>query len=754
MPVDIPQISFGGGAVSPGVYARVDLQKFGSAAARIQNMFVHAEGGSSNRAGTRYINEVKDSAKRVRNVPFEFNEEQAYCLEFGDRYVRVVRNGALVLEAEKAITGATSTNPVVLTVNAHGYSDGEEVFISGVGGMTQINGQFYKVAGATPNSFELQGVDGTGFDAYTSGGTSERVYEIETPYLEADLGTLKFRQSNDVMFVVHRSHAPRRLSRLDHDDWILVEEQFASTLSAPTGVNTTNNGTGNKVNGYVVTAFNEETGEESIVSSRVVAVNDFGEIGFFVRVAWASVPGATKYNIYKDEDGSLFYGYIGSSASLTFTDNNIAPDFADTPPTSNRNPFAAAGDYPGAVGLHEQRIAYGGSTNTPLTTEMSQTSQFQNFNKSSPTRDSDAVAFRTVTGQGNEIRHYRSFRDRLFVFTSGAVWSARPGGDVDAITPASKKVSVELYLSATDVPPLTIKENMLMVSGPNNRGYEVHSIGVSVDTLGYSGSDLTVLARHLFETHTIREWAYIERPHRLVVAVRDDGVILCMSYLEEHQVYAWSEWTTDGAFESVASVPEGSEDALYVIVRRTVDGVARRYQERLHTRQFTEIEGAFFVDSGLTYTGTATSQISGLSHLEGKGVVALADGNLVQGLTVADGAVTLPDAASVVHVGLPFLPLIESMPLNAGRATMAKRKAISKVALRVLSARGISAGPDEANLQTYPARESEPWGAPAGLRTGVIELPISSDWELDRSIVVVGEAGLPMTVLAMMPQFD
>jgi|TARA_R100001530_G_scaffold37085_1_gene28796 hypothetical protein len=991
MPSEIPQIAFSGGAISPATFSRADLAKFGSAVKTLRNFFVRAEGGASNRAGFTYMKETKDSSVQSRIIGFEFNEEQAYILEFGNLYCRVYSNGGAVLESTTTISGATVANPVVITDTAHPYSNGEEIFITGVVGMTELNDKFYKVANKATNTYELTdiddaNIDGSAFTAYSSAGTSAVVHTITTPYTTADLAKLKYRQSNDTLYLTHTSYAPRTLVRTGAANWTLTVIDFEPDHTFPTGIGVTVNTTGSETDIYIVTAVAEETAEESLIGinnttqaisgataadpvvltvtshpfedgdeihiSGVVGMTELNGRRFIVAneatnsielkdedgsahttyssggsanqtfvkvtnsnttrdntIAWTAVAGTDSYNVYREDNG--LKGFIGATEDATFLDDNIAPDLDDTAPKW-RQPFETATNYPGAIGLHEQRSVFGNTTTDPLTLWMSQTSQFENMNVSSPTRDADAVTVRLVTGRGNEIRHFRSFQDRLFIFTSGAVWSLQPGGDVDAITPASKKLSIEEYLGSTDVPPLTIKSNLLICSGQANLGFEIHSLGYKFETDAYAGSDLTVLARNLFEDYTINEWAYAERPFRFVACIRDDGKILVMTYLQEHQVFAWSLWEasgTDAAFESIASVPEGQVDKIYVIVKRTINGSTKRYIEHLHTRSFTAIEDAFFVDSGLTLdtpitiTGitaanpavvTATAHgltdgdpvkirdvsgmtevngdqfiviekttntfeildtdgfhnvtgvtaanpgvvttlsahgfttgdevgfltiggmtelngngytitvlttttfsigvdtsafttftnggkvylntdssaftayasggevhlevtsVSGLDHLEGEAVIALADGNLVTGLTVASGAVTLATAASVVHVGKSYDGTIDSLPLDLPGPvpTVAKRKVVKQVSVRVQDTRGLFIGPDSTDLEEYPSRSTELWGDPAATLTDLIKLPISDDWAREAGITIKSEQGLPMTILSMMVDTD
>lgn len=720
MATPIPTISFGGGELSPSVYSRIDLQKFGSGAKRLRDYFVHAEGGISNRPGIDYIKATKDSSAVSRVITFEFNEDQSYALEFGNEYMRVYRNGGVVVEAGFAISAATQANPVVVTTATHSYSNGQEVFIKDVVGMTELNGKFYTIDNITATTMELVGVDGTGFTAWSSGGTTERVFTLTTPYLTAELPQLKFRQSNDIMYLSHRNHAPRKLSRTDHDAWAIAEITFEPEQAFPTGITVAQQGAaGTTTYRYRVTAVDEETAEESLVGTGVVtnaitgataanpvvltvtghpfadgqevhisgivgmtelngrrfivanqAVNTIelqGEDGTgytayssggdadltfgvettgnatlsdtdYNQITWTAPAGDIDiYNVYKEENG--LYGFIGSvdgaAIAMQFDDKNIDPDFEDTAPKL-RQPFEGSGNNPGAVGLHEQRSVWGNTDNKPLNTFLSQTSQFENMNVSSPTKATDAITLRMVTGKGNEIRHFRSFRELLFIFTSGAVWTLGPGGSSDSITPASKQLKIQEYLGSTHVPPMTIKTALLMVSGQADAGFEIHSVGEDINSGvagNYVGSDLTVLSRHLFEGFTISEWAYIERPFRLILAVRSDGKIICMTYLNEHQIYAFSLWETDGAFESVCSVPEGQEDTAYFVIKRTINGATVRNVEKLHTRQFTEIEDAFFVDSGLTFDGTDAQVISGATAADPV-VVTITGHSLLDGETV------------------------------------------------------------------------------------------------------------------------
>ena len=190
--------SFTAGEISPRMEGRVTLDTYREGLADMTNLLVMPQGGVTRRPGTEFSGEIKDSSKAARLIPFQFKTSDTYILEFGDQVMRVYRNGAQVLDASvKTITGITQASPGVITSNSHGLSNGDEIFVDAIVGMTELNGRNYRVAGATTNTFTLvdlfgNAINTTAFTAYTSGGTATEIYNIATPYAVADLPALRF----------------------------------------------------------------------------------------------------------------------------------------------------------------------------------------------------------------------------------------------------------------------------------------------------------------------------------------------------------------------------------------------------------------------------------------------------------------------------------------------------------------------------------------------------------------------------------
>ena len=236
--------------------------------------------------------------------------------------------------------------------------------------------------------------------------------------------------------------------------------------------------------------------------------------------------------------------------------------------------------------------------------------------------------------------------------------------------------------------------------------------------------------------------------------VSSSGILLGLTYVPEQQIGAWHWHDTDGAFESVCVVAEGAEDVLYAIVRRTINGVQKRYVERMRPRAST-LTDSFFVDAGLTYRGSPTTSLTGLGHLEGKTVSILADGAVHRQLVVTGGAITLDVAASTVHVGLPIVADIQTLPLAlqmeaAGQGT---KKNVNKVFLRVAKSSGISAGPTFDNLVPAKIRTTEPYGSPPALQTRLIEVANRAAWTDDAQVCIRQSDPLPLTITALILDF-
>lgn len=405
------------------------------------------------------------------------------------------------------------------------------------------------------------------------------------------------------------------------------------------------------------------------------------------------------------------------------------------------------GDYPAAVGYFEQRRCFAGMANDPQRIVMTRSGTEDDFSYSLPTRDDDRISQQIAVNEFNDIRHLVSL-SQLLLMTAGAEVRISPMNS-DALTPSSFSARPQSYLGCSTVRPVMVNNNVIYAAA---RGGHVREFAYQDAAGGYVSGDLCLRSSHLFDFKTIVDMALMKAPTPIVWCVSSDGSLLGLTYIPEQQVGAWHRHTTAGSFESIATVSEGDQDYLYAVVQRTINGEAKRFVERLSTRQFYNVKDAFFVDCGGTYRGDPATEISGLDWLEGETVAILADGAVQPPQDVTGGKITLAQPASVVHVGLPYSSEAKTLPVvleTVQGAGMGITKNVYKAHLRVYNASGVEVGPTFDELTEYKQRTTESPGTPPALKTGEIEVAIRPAWDQDGVICIRQEDPLPLKVLSL-----
>ena len=579
--------------------------------------------------------------------------------------------------------------------------------------------------------------------------------EIATPYAAADLLTLSYAQSGDVVYLAHRNHALRTLSRTSATSFSLATVSFDPSIARP-NIDTVAFTSGPVASGAVVAPG------DYTLRYKAVAVDANGEASYASAVGtgagrhpsdWiqgdkvtltiAPVSGASEYMIYREEGG--YYGLVGVTSTTTFIDIKYVAETSKTP-FEAKNPFAN-NNHPGLVTFHEQRLVLGGAAITPQTVYASQTGNFKGFFKRSPLLDDDPYEFTLASGSIDAINWLASFGE-LLIGTGSAEYQMTGGND--PITPSNVQVKAQSYWGSAQLMPLIIGNSILHVQ---KQGAHVRDLFYSLEKDGYAGNDLTVLAPHLFEGYTLRQWAYQQAPNSVIWIVRNDGVLLALTYMKEHDIWAWSRHDTDGGYRSVCSIAGTYEDNLFMVVKRAINGSTKYYLELMQQKWIAGdgIDEAFFVDCGLSYYGTPATVISGLGHLEGKEVAVLADGSPVEGLTVESGSITLPYPASVVHVGLPYTSVLAPMPYEADArdgSTLGRLRTVGLSRIRVLDTVGGKYGSSEADLYDFPYLP-EDWGAAVQPYSGDLEFSPDTQHTSQTTVYVTQDRPLPMTVIAL-----
>ncbi|WP_375272044.1 hypothetical protein [Sphingomonas sp.] len=554
-----------------------------------------------------------------------------------------------------------------------------------------------------------------------------RFYRVGSPYNGVELDEVDYEQSADTMYLAHLDHAPTKLLRYGHTDWRFVGITFGPTISAPTGVtaSATTPNTDDENDGaaffpqpatYAVTALNEATGQESRASDGSTVSNDLTLKRNYNSLTWAAVEGATAYQVYR-ADNQLNYGYVGTTRGTSFTDDNIGPDLTRGPPQGS-NPFAAAGDWPSTVAFFEQRLMWARTRNAPNAVFGSKSGQanYENHDAASPLKDSDALSLAIVSGRVNAVNQLVSLSS-LLALTTDAIFNISGSGS-DALTPTQINARRQIGRGSSRLNPLIV-DNVVFYRP--STGNAVRALNYSFEADGFKSDDVSIFSPHFFDGFTIKSWAYAQEPNSLIWAVRNDGKLLCFTWEQEQQVWGWTLCETDGEVDSVCSISENGEDRLYLTVWRMIGGVRKLYIERMASARWATIGEACFVDSGKTYQfDEPTTLILGLEHLEGRTVIALVDGSVIENMVVQGGRLTLPTPGLLVTIGLPYTALIETLPLSIGAdgTNIGKKQHVGEIVIRCVDTRGVLAGANEKNLFEIKPRGNESYGSPNRLMNG------------------------------------
>ena len=814
------------GEFSNRLNGRTDLDKYYSATSRLENMIPHPHGGAMRRPGTKYVHETKDSSAVSRLIPFEFSTEQTYILEVGNNYIRFFKDGGAILEATKNITGITQANPSVVTSSSHGYSNGDWVYLTGISGMTELNGRTLKVANKTTNTFELTDTSGTNinssaFTAYASGGTAARIYELATTYTTAQVPEINFAQSADVMYICHAAHEGAKLTRTGHTAWTLTDVDFEGgpleTANENGGVSKTLNLTPSATSGSInITA-----------SASLWASTDVGRVVKF-NSGVAEITGYTSATV------------VAATTTTNFTNTDATASW-------ELGAWCDTNGHPKTVSFYEQRLVFAGTTTFPQTLYFSKSGDYENF--TSGTDADDAMIYTIASNQVNAIRWMSPMRS-LLIGTTGGEFVVRASGTDDAITPTNIQIKKQTNYGSANIPPLSAGSATLFVQRAKRK---LQELTYQFETDGYVAPDLTILAEHVSESG-FREMAYQSQPDSIVWCVRDDGELAAMTYRREENVVGWHRHIcggyntknfnsasgsvvivgsenivisshgystgdkvvydaaggtaiaglTDGntyyvyvvdsntirlaatkrqaqiaaaidltavgtgthylkspsVVESVACIPgDLDQDSTYVIVKRTINNVTKRYVEILADYDFGDTSvNAFFVDSGLTYSGAATTTLTGLDHLEGETVQVLANGAAHPDKTVSSGAITLDRSCTSAAVGLQYNSVLQTMRLEAGaedKVAAGKVKRIHGVTVRLYRSIGAKIGSGASETDIIPFRSSaDAMDAPLGLFSGDKNIEFQTGYDNDGFLFVTQEQPLPLTVLSLVARMN
>ena len=562
-------------------------------------------------------------------------------------------------------------------------------------------------------------------------------YEISTPYLTAELFDIKFAQSADVMYLVHPNHEVMILSRTGHTSWTLAEVAFTdgpylATNSTATTLTpaSASVGTGVNITASAVTGINGGAGFLATDVGRIISFNS----------GKAKITARTNTTV------------VVATITTAFTNTNATAAF-------NLGAYSDTTGHPSCVSFFEQRLVFAGTKDEPQTIFFSAAGDYENM--TTGTNAGDAMVYTIAANQVNAIRYMKAVRT-LVVGTTGGEYTVSADGTDASITPTNITIKRQSSYGSANVDAIPAGNAILFLQKARRK---IRELQYNFDSDGYQAPDLTILNDSATNSG-INEMVYQQEPGSIIWCVRDDGVLAALTYQRSENVIAWSRHIFGGVFgtgdavcESAATISgDLTEDEVWVIIKRTVNGATKRYVECFSDFDFDETDPTDFkfLDSHLSYSGSSTTTLSGLSHLEGQAVSILADGSVHANKTVSSGAITLDRAVTKACVGLSYDSILQTMRIEGGAAegtSQGKTKRISKVVLRLFETVGVKVGPSLSNLELVPFRTtSSNLSAPVDtLLAGDKEIEFRDDYNSDGFIIIKQDQPLPCSVLAIYP---
>lgn len=608
--------NFNAGELSPYIEGRPDLAKYSNGGLRVRNFIPTVQGPLKRRMGSRFVAETADSNRRSWLVRFQFSQTDAFILEFGHNIIRFYTQQGQLLPLPTAYNAGTS-----YPINAY-------VTSAGITYRSLINSNLGNTPASSPGAW-----------------VARSVYEIASPYAEADLtnadGTfaLSIAQTGDVVFITDGSRVPYKLTRLSNTNWTFTPANIT-------------NGPFETVNPDSLTTVysSAETGSVTLTAS--TAIFDADTVGTLFLLEQKKVDGYKVWevgktialnderrsdsNVYKalnagttgsikpthlegarfDGDAGIQWDYLHSgygialitaAAGLTATATVISRIPSQSVSSGNasnkwaKSAWSNAKGYPELVTFFRERLTFWRKAKGWF----SVTADFENFanREGAETVPDSAISLDITTGELNDAVWLIPGK-ALLVGTVGAEFAISEISTSDVFGPGNVKAALQTGHGSRMVQPSVVNDSTLII---DRTGRTMRDLRYAFDSDGYQTVNLQVLSTEVLRGQGI-QIAYQEEPDNVVWNVCRDGSLVALTFNREQDVIGWHRHPTQGFVESVQVIPtpDGTQDQLWLIVRRTVNGVQKRYVEYLHQewRQDVDLlEDAVYVDCSAAYSG-------------------------------------------------------------------------------------------------------------------------------------------------------
>ena len=693
------QAAFVSGELAPSLSARVDLSKYSHGCRLLKNFKVQPHGGAVKRPGFLLLDELPAEAFLIG---FVFNQDQAYCLAFGEHWLRVFTVDGPVLADDGRIYEIESPYSLAQAKLMSTAQSADVLFIACEG----VAPHKLKRLGHNQWEFEALSFEAPieppdGLTAVRTGGSEDTNYAYYVTAIDSEGRESELSEGFEIMGPASNNWPSGAKISLSWDPLIEAVEYnvYKSTFG--------------------------------------------GRPGFMALVGQPE-------NAF-DENGDP------TGVKLTYVDYNTTASLSEGAPAYD-DPFPD-GDYPRVVSFFEQRLVFASTPNRPQTIFMSKSGDYTNFATYTPQTASSPWEGTVASNVMSPFVWMAALRSLV---VGGMMMELEVSASQGAFSAETAKVTPQSYIGSDRLPALIIGNRILHIS---RSGSQVRDLKYDFGADSYGGTDCSVMAAHLLEKERVVDWTYQQQPDSVVWMARSDGLLLGMTFQAEHEVIAWHRHETAGVFLSVCSVPDGHDDALFTVVKRRVQDSDRYFMEKM-APQYIDGDYSLhsFLDCSLIYDrpGEPVSVLNGLDHLEGREVGVLSRGAVEHNRVVENGSIKLDAESDRVIVGLPYSAEIETMPVEVvgqNGSSVGKKKQINAVSLRVHETVGADVGlkldqSDNVSASTIKWRSTEPYGSPPRPFSGDKRMVVAGMARNVVRVFISSPEPTPMTVLAVMAEID
>ena len=435
------------------------------------------------------------------------------------------------------------------------------------------------------------------FRFYTNRGiilTGSTIYTVAHTYTEDQLFDIQFAQLNDIIWLTHKDHPPRRLVRYGATDWELEDFAFIGgpflddntsditiTASATAGtVNLTLSATSSTIYftpSTSATVLGSVNSYWKIGGTRTSSTTGI-EVQGYVKIATVTSPSTGTATVMK-----------------TLTTSAATKDFAE-------GAWSSAVGWPARVVFHEQRLFFARTDYEPQKIWGSKSFVYDDFALDGQV-DDDAINIQLASNEANAIQWLASGTD-LIAGTYGGEFTIS-GGD-NPITPDNVKAKKQSTWGSEDIVPKRVGNFFYYIQ---RFGRKLRELFYFWDLDSYKAVDKTILHPQVLGDGVI-DMAYQQVPDTILYCVLTNGTISTLTREVDQEVQAWSRQTTDGTYGSIAVIPSKTQpyDEVWVVVQRNVTDTVGTTVTRKFIEVFENIEipdrqdDCFYVHSGLDYS--------------------------------------------------------------------------------------------------------------------------------------------------------